>query len=440
MSSGAKTQLVMVGEQDRFLSNAPTLNIFKTQWEHYEPFATQTTELCFNTVEFGNTSTCNLLMDPHLILDIKLRIQLPTLNIMKQVKLKCTKDRDMECFCDKCKVKEADTVFGWTNSIGHVMIKEYSFNVGSKQIYKSTGDWLEWDTEYCQPLEKKSAYWEMMGKREPSTFKPNTFSDSLDLIFPLKLYFTGNPGQAFPLCAIREDNVNIQIKWRPFDDCWICNKDSRPGFIPSFKASLLVDYAYVSPRLYNELTCNNHLYLIEQVQKSGPIQYNRNVNMPTFEMDFTQPVKAIYWAVKRQDSNRRSRADDPDFTYGNDWYNYSCFKSRNKNIVIDPIESAQILLNGEERDMEFPGKYYRLNKPYECHTKPPSNYMYMYNFSIRPEELQPLGTCNFSVYNNKKIRIRMVSNYPSDYEIYSYATSYNFLIVKGGKVTVAFPT
>ena len=438
---GALLQLSMRGEQDKFLNMKREISYFKTVYKQHGGFATQTQELFFNSSEFGNRSVCNLLKDADLISGIKLCIRLPSLNAKKLLKPSstCTKNVNIKCFCVSCSTKSTDTIFGWANSIGHLMVNNYSFNVGSKEISKGTGEWLEWWSELAQTAEKKPGYWEMIGKREPATFKPSTFSDEQDLIIPLNFYFTGKPSHAFPVCAIGEDNLSVCIDWRNFNDCWICNDEtSRPGYIPNFHASLLVDYVYLDKFEHDKFIRDDHLYLVEQIQQNGIQHFSQSTQIPITDLNYYQATKSIYWAIRRNDIHERSRANDADFTYGNDWFNYSCYKTRYKSIIKDPFKDGNLSLNGEDRMTTLPAKYYRLVQSYDHHTKTPSNYIYTYSFAIYPEDNQPCGTINFSMFHKIKLKFKMCSEYPTDYNVISYALSYNFLIIKNKKVSLAF--
>lgn len=437
---GATLILSQRGEQDRLLNIRPDFSLFKTEYRKHTGFATQTQELFFNSTEFGNRSVCNLLKDADLVTGIKLKITLPTLNIKSLIKTTtCTKDVDITCFCNKCNVSNVDTIFGWANSIGHIMCEEYSFNIGSKEINKNTGEWLEWWSELAQTAEKKPGYWEMIGKKEPATFKPSTFSDEMELYIPLDFFFTGKLGHAFPIAAVANDNITVDIKWRDFADCWICNKEGvEPGFIPKFKASLLVDYVFLDNKEHNKFINDNHMYLIEQVHRNCPTQFSYTTSLPVIDLNYTQPTKSIYWAVRRRDINIRSTTTDPDFTYGNDWYNYSCYKTRYRNIFKDPIKTASLTLNGETVLEPFSAKYHRLVQAYDHHTKTPNNYIYMHCFAQSPEENQPTGTCNMSMFHKIKLKLEMCENYPTDYDVISYSLAYNFLIIKDRKASLGY--
>ena len=438
---GALLQLASRGEQNKFLDFKPEFSFFKTAYKRHSGFARQTYELSLNSSKFGEKSVCSLLTDPDLITGIKLQIHLPSLNVENLIKYApvCSKDVDITCFCKDCNTIKSDTVFGWANSIGHLMIEEYSFSVGTKEIDKRTGEWLEWWSDLAQTAEKKAGYWTMIGKREPATFKPTVFSDSLDLIIPLDFYFTGNPCLAFPICALNEHDITVNIKWRNFNELWTCtDENAKPGFVPPFRATLLVDYVFLDNAEHNKFKRDNHLYLIEQVQQGCPSYFNQSTHEAVVDINFQQPVKSIYWAIRRDGVETRSKKGDIDFSYGNDWFNYSCYKSRFKNVIKDPVDRAHITLDGEDRTGKHSGIYYRLSETYDYHTKTPSNYIYCYCFSMFPEEHQPSGTCNFSMFNKPKLRIKLCKNYPSNYNVISYAYSYNWLIIKSNKISLAY--
>ena len=438
---GALLQLSARGNQDRFLNIKPQMSLFKTQYKRHSGFAVQTIEQSFNSTNFGERSVCNLLKDADLISGIKLRIVLPSLNIKSMINSSacCTKDVDITCFCDKCMAPKTDCVFGWTNSIGHVMTEDYSFHVGSKEIDRRSGEWMEWWSEFAQTSEKKSGYWEMIGKREPGTFTPKTLSDSMELIIPLDFYFTGKSSCAFPICAIGDDNLTVEVKWRHFNECWVSSDpDATPSFVPPFKASLLIDYVYLDQPEHFKFKNENHLYLIEQVHQNCVSHFGHNARDVMVDLNYAQPTKAVYWAIQRADVRKKSLKKDSDFTYGNDIYNYSCYKSRHKSSIKDTFNEASISLDGQDRTGTFSAKYYRLAQSYDYHTKTPSNFIYMYSFAISPEDHQPSGTCNFSMFNKIKLKLKMSKSYPTDFNVHSYSLAYNWLIIKNHRVSLAF--
>ena len=100
---------------------------------------------------------------------------------------------------------------------------------------------------------------------------------------------------------------------------------------------------------------------------------------------------------------------------------------------------AQSQLNGQDRIEALPSKYFRLYQPYKYHTKIPNNFVYSYSFSLRPEDIQPTGTCNFSCFDNARLILNMKNKeIKSDYIIKIFAINYNLLVITNGMVGVGF--
>ncbi len=80
--------------------------------------------------------------------------------------------------------------------------------------------------------------------------------------------------------------------------------------------------------------------------------------------------------------------------------------------------------------------YFRLLEAYYRHTRIPNNYIYLYSFALRPEELQPTGQLNFSSIDNVKLLININKNLTREesvpYLLRAYALSYNVLYISGG--------
>ena len=87
----------------------------------------------------------------------------------------------------------------------------------------------------------------------------------------------------------------------------------------------------------------------------------------------------------------------------------------------------------------MPSKYFRLYQPYKHHTSVPSNFVYSYSFSFKPEEIQPTGSCNFSCFDNARLVLNMKNKeIKSNYIIKIFAVNYNLLVVTKGMVGIGF--
>jgi len=108
---------------------------------------------------------------------------------------------------------------------------------------------------------------------------------------------------------------------------------------------------------------------------------------------------------------------------------------------LNPVVTAKLQLNGQDRFSEREGTYFSLVQPYQAHTRNPDTGINVYSFALRPEEHQPSGTCNFSRIDNATLQL-VLSNATVEgtktAKVRVYATNYNVLrIMSGIKFTCA---
>jgi hypothetical protein len=103
---------------------------------------------------------------------------------------------------------------------------------------------------------------------------------------------------------------------------------------------------------------------------------------------------------------------------------------------------GMLQFNGIDRlKQDMMASYYRWYHPYYYHTRIPDNYIYVYTFGQRPEELNPTGQMNFSRTDMAKLVLYMKKNrIYTDYNIRVYAINYNILIISDGLGGLLFST
>ena len=107
----------------------------------------------------------------------------------------------------------------------------------------------------------------------------------------------------------------------------------------------------------------------------------------------------------------------------------------------NPVVTAKLQLNGQDRFSEREGTYFDLVQPYQHHTRSPDTGINVYSFALRPEEHQPSGTCNFSRIDNATLQL-VLSNATvtgtSTAKVRVYATNYNVLRIMSGMGGLAY--
>jgi hypothetical protein len=107
----------------------------------------------------------------------------------------------------------------------------------------------------------------------------------------------------------------------------------------------------------------------------------------------------------------------------------------------NPVVTAKLQLNGQDRFSEREGTYFDLVQPYQHHTRTPDTGINVYSFALRPEEHQPSGSCNFSRIDNATLQL-VLSNATVEgtktAKVRVYATNYNVLRIMSGLGGLAY--
>jgi hypothetical protein len=274
------------------------------------------------------------------------------------------------------------------------------------------------------------------------------------LYVPLKFWFCRHTGLSLPLIALQYHDIRINIEFNDLRNlCWTNNPQvldtvNNYGLVA---CSLYVDYFYLDTEERRRFAQVAHEYLIEQLQFAGDESLTASVNR--VKMSFSHPVKELIWVIQRDDfvSCLASVIDQwkgqQPFNYSDYWdravldSGYAC-GTVNGMAGADPVVSARIQLNGQDRFSEREGRYFNVVQPYQHHTTTPSVGINVYSFALNPEDHQPSGSCNFSRIDNANLFVTLSPNTLSGStqtcKIRIYATNYNVLRVMAGMGGLAY--
>ena len=260
-------------------------------------------------------------------------------------------------------------------------------------------------------------------------------------------------------------------------------------------ASLYVDYVFLDTDERRRMAQNPHEYLIEQLQFTGDESVGSSSNK--IKLNFNHPCKELVWVVQ-PDANvdycsSFKNGNALYHTLGAQPFNYTdavdalpnsmaAFNADAGDVIsstglfteanaavegatgapavsdaasfvlaetaldmhcwgLNPVVVAKLQLNGQDRFSEREGTYFDQVQPYQCHTRAPDSGINVYSFSLRPEEHQPSGTCNFSRIDNATLQL-VLSNATvsgtNTAKVRVYATNYNVLRVMSGMGGLAY--
>ena len=107
----------------------------------------------------------------------------------------------------------------------------------------------------------------------------------------------------------------------------------------------------------------------------------------------------------------------------------------------NPVVTAKLQLNGQDRFTEREGSYFDVLQPFQHHTRSPDTGINVYSFCLKPEEWQPSGSCNFSRIDNATLQLVLSANTVlgvNTAKVRVYAQNYNILRVMSGMGGLAY--
>ena len=110
----------------------------------------------------------------------------------------------------------------------------------------------------------------------------------------------------------------------------------------------------------------------------------------------------------------------------------------------NPLQNADLKLNGQERFTTFPGFYFNYFQPETHHSNTPNDGVNIYSFSLKPELFQPSGTCNMSRINKAILNLEITDKYNENIinnnnsTIHIYASNFNILRFMEGMAGIAY--
>jgi len=156
-------------------------------------------------------------------------------------------------------------------------------------------------------------------------------------------------------------------------------------------------------------------------------------------VDTNAPVNALMMDgadefAKYGDTNLSAVSDAGTFVLAETALNMHCWGQ-------NPVVTAKLQLNGQDRFSEREGTYFDLVQPWQHHTRSPDTGINVYSFALRPEEHQPSGTCNMSRIDNATLQLVLSSaaiGVDHTAKVRVYAVNYNVLRVMSGMGGLAY--
>lgn len=427
--AGGLVQLLAWGSQTIKLSGNPSITFFKKVRKAYSNFSMESIRVNLTRTDaniYTNTVyKCKLERHGDLVQQVYFVFELPD-------------------------IASNDMGFRWVENIGESIIDSYHITVGGALMDRQYGEFLHIMNNLGLMYDKKAIYNKMIGNVDELTYpdknkpypKTTPAIKARKIYVPLNFWFNKDPGSSLPLICLQYSENEITIELKPLFNLYklynrapqmntpdemlhkfIYNENTRyliSDTVLDIKAYLEVNYFFVDNKEREYIAFNSHEYLIEQTTRID--RYNLGVNN-IIELFLQNPVKEIIWVLKRND-----------LYLTNDWFEFTDAGSH-------ILRSAKFIFNGIDRIDEKDALYFNYLQPYQHHTSNPMEGVYVYSFSISPDDFsQPSGACNMSRINRVQMMMQLIEPIATTYkyDLTLYVINYNFLKISSGLAGVVF--
>jgi hypothetical protein len=363
--------------------------------------------------------------------------------------------------------------FRWIENLAEAMIDDIYITIGGNKIDRQNGEWIHIQNMLTYGHDKRDIYNKMTGNTieftnpEQYYFMQNYYGQvplqqrlgneypisndpskpsirGRTMYLPLTFWFNLDLASALPLISLQYSDIELFIQLKPIYNLYRLSYKrsgilnyyapdiSKPDqLLPKFVSNANKQYLISDTVLDIKARLEVNYIFLDQTERMffayKPIEYliNQVSIIPMYslttsnvlELVLSNPVKEIIWVLKRNDIG-----------IWNTWFD---FTDKMRNIMT----STNILFNGMERLNDKTWEYYCYVQPYQHHRGCQKDGIYVYSFSIMPDDLvQPTGSCNMSQIN--KIQMAMNLNIPTNqyykYDVNFYVTNYNILRIANG--------
>ena len=420
-------QLASSGPQEKFFTLDPDYSYFLESFKKHTNFSNQYVDLDpENEADFGST--------------VKFRIPQNQGDLLKTLSLKVTLPEII--LAGGCYIESA----------GHALIEHVDLIIGGKVIQRLTSDYLQIYSEHFVTQTKQNALEELIGKFPERTahrrvsnrliVARNALGNEEDISFfvDLPFYFYNHPELAIPLCAINRQEVEVEFKLRTAQEIVILTNGNKADISGETKKiidfQLCTEVVHVDCEERIKIQKSKRDYLITQIQQNV-FDVASGVNTGKFKLDFTNPVKELYFVIQRQGS-----VGTNEFQFVTPFdYDGILEETGNKYILWENLDHLTLTLDGQEIITKDTGTMPFLKAVQAAihHSKTQLiRRFYSYSFALQPEEWYPTGQVNFSLVKEQILNLSLNPCTGYSRQVRVYAVNCNILRVGEGTAKTIF--
>lgn len=440
MSSGGRiVKISNYGPQDRHITNNPQITFFKNVYKRHTNFSIEQLlipmdEGAGSRERFGQEIRAIIPRNGNLLHKLYLYLDISMYN------------------------ETGDTLFTVTNFL-NTIIKNATIKIGSTIIEQYRSEFKQAKSELFNTDENRYNFSDPTygGKPIVTDLNDPYVSDTMTrsfgnqplfvkglttsttqikkkLVYEFDFWFTRDIGHSLPLDALYNHQIELIFNYETKNNM-LGNENIEMSIAD---AKLMGEYIYLDRDEQQRFSSASHEYLIEQTQYQGSETTDEPINDALFKtlvqknytLNFIQPVKYLLWCITSPGTAGENSGLGP--TY---------FTSQTTNSTIDNDGNDGTLSLLLDNQYVIPENtpiifYTRIQPKRLTGNMAALDTVGMYSFALKPFDIEPSGTCNFSrIQRSKVLSTQFANNDPTkigEKSLMIFAVNYNILRISGG--------
>lgn len=377
MSQGTVAQLMSVGPQDEYLTDAGRSQ-FESRTIRHTRFATETIEDAFApTFAFGTLNACPIPRRGDLMGAMYLRIVLPALGVEGT----------------------------WAEKIGWVLMRRVRLKIGCVTVHDHERLWYDVRSTLFTPRGARDGLDRMIGAEPLPTTREH------ELFVPLG-FFNCDRAQFLPACRVNEDII-VEVEAETLENCVSVSAPLPPGVAPV--CSILTEHVFLSDVERVSFMGETQQVLVDVVQDLDGLDYKAGFGTDVF--------RSRDIAVDMRELNLPTR--------------YLCFVAYDEVYdryfdYKDVFERIQLNVNSREVFEARGSGYYSLVQTYDQGLVSDTSNVGLFSFGLDASTWHPSGSLNFARVQHPVLRIRLTGADDAFTKVKVFAVGINALVFNNG--------
>lgn len=461
-STGSILSLDAIGKQDTFLSDKNNEDsVFNYKNEQHSNFA----------IIERSTQVDNPGVNPTWPFGV---------DVMVKLKPKEMGDllANMYIKCELPVLPDKDSLRGtYTDQLGRAILESISFRVDTIEIEKIYGDWGVIRDELFLTEEEKDANKFMINAGQDYGLLPSArtrvrgdFEGSavgpVSLYIPLNFFFSRRHAtndrnntlmldkyykSYFPLCAIRNQEIQLEFKFNPIKYFAKTNQN-----INLSKFEIITEEIILSPQERYHFQSQRQEVIADVISRNPITEVQPNSKNVKMFLVPKIPVKAIFWFFRDKLYDQKNEYRIIRSQVYLQRFNFSAGSSADTNVTnqqYNPVMSdAKLHINGnqmfgfmqqgEDRTNIHTHNFFKFNRSMDYGLSTPNRNIYSYSFALKPNDSSPTGAIDFSTMDASRtfLDVSLMENLDPtrSFNMHLYYIGYQKLIFENGFMTLQY--